>query len=198
MTLKNDPLELAIAKSLAEIFSKKDLNLDLLTIASIVEELESKLSNGEGRDGLIKQTKKKFIRAMVQAHLDESHFGHAKAKRGEPWTSTEMILKREEEEKEKELKEADSEEEEEESEEDEEDVSDAERGTHYHSAKRTTRGDTNPSKKKQQKRTGSGGKSTTSSTKEMKDPNKPKGPQGPYMCFVSHNREKIVKEFPGI
>lgn len=32
----------------------------------------------------------------------------------------------------------------------------------------------------------------------MKDPNKPKGPQGPYMCFVSHNREKIVKEFPGI
>ena len=75
---------------------------------------------------------------MVQAHLDESHFGHAKAKSGEPWTSTEMILKREEEEKEKELKEADSEEEEE-SEEDE-DVSDAERGTHYHSAKRTTRG----------------------------------------------------------
>ena len=198
MTLKNDPLELAIAKSLAEIFSKKDLNLDLLTIASIVEELESKLSNGEGQNGLIKQTKKKFIRAMVQAHLDESHFGHAKAKSGEPWTSTEMILKREEEEKEKELKEADSEEEEEESEEDEEDVSDAERGTHYHSAKRTTRGDTNPSKKKQQKRTGSGGKSTTSSTKEMKDPNKPKGPQGPYMCFVSHNREKIVKEFPGI
>ena len=115
MTLKNDPLELAIAKSLAEIFSKKDLNLDLLTIASIVEELESKLYNGEGRDGLIKQTKKKFIRAMVQAHLDESHLGHAKAKRGEPWTSTEMILKREEEEKEKELKEADSEEEEEES-----------------------------------------------------------------------------------
>jgi len=194
MTLKNDPLELAIAKSLAEIFSKKDLNLDLVTIASIVEELETK--SGE-QNGLIKQTKKKFIRAMVQAHLDESHFGHAKAKRGEPWTSMEMILKGEEEEKEKEkeLKE-DSDDEEEES--DDEDVSDAERGTYYHSAKRTTRGDTNPSKKKQQKRTGSGGKSTTSSTKEMKDPNKPKGPQGPYMCFVSHNREKIVKEFPGI
>ncbi len=68
MTLKNDPLELAIAKSLAEIFSKKDLNLDLLTIASIVEELETKLSDGEGRDGLIKQTKKQTRQNEMNTH----------------------------------------------------------------------------------------------------------------------------------
>ena len=48
-------------------------------------------------------------------------------------------------------------------------------------------------KKKGKKR-----KRSSRKEKEIKDPNKPKGPQGPYMCFVSHNRDKIIKEFPGI
>jgi len=64
-TINNDELEIAIAKSLAEIFSSKDLNLELLTVASIVDQLETKLNRTN-----LKQTKKKFIRAMVKAHLD--------------------------------------------------------------------------------------------------------------------------------
>ena len=44
----------------------------------------------------IKRTKKKYVRFMVQAHIDENHPQHEKAKRGEPITSATLI---EEEEK---------------------------------------------------------------------------------------------------
>jgi len=186
-TINNDELEIAIAKSLAEIFSSKDLNLELLTVASIVDQLETKLNRTN-----LKQTKKKFIRAMVKAHLDESHVGHERAKRGEPWTSSEKIREEEEEE----LKREQEEEEEEEESEDEESEEEEEEG--YYSGKRTTRGDTKPSSRKKFKANVRVVKAPRRREIEIKDPNKPKGPQGPYMCFVSHNREKIIKEFPGI
>jgi chromatin remodeling complex protein RSC6 len=128
---------------------------------------------------------------MVKAHLDESHVGHERAKRGEPWTSSEKIREEEEEELKREQEEEEEESEDEESEEEEEEGG-------YYSGKRTTRGDTKPSSRKKFKANVRVVKAPRRREIEIKDPNKPKGPQGPYMCFVSHNREKIIKEFPGI
>ena len=186
---ENDALEVSIAKALAAILSSDSCNLERLTIASIVDRLETSLEGHVAEDERrIKRTKKKYVRHMVQAHIDENHPHHEKAKRGEPITSATLI------------------EEEEKREEDEEEESDVDSETDeggaekYYSAKRTTRGDTKPTKKKARVGDKKGKKRKRSSTKEkeIKDPNKPKGPQGPYMCFVSHNRDKIIKEFPGI
>ena len=189
LSYENDALEVSIAKSLAEILSSESCNLERLTIASIVDRLEQSLERDVAEDEKkIKRTKKKYVRFMVQAHIDENHPQHEKAKRGEPITSATLI---EEEEK----REDDEFEEEEEEESDVDSDTDTKEGADekYYDAKRTTRGDTKPTKKKGKKR-----KRSSRKEKEIKDPNKPKGPQGPYMCFVSHNRDKIIKEFPGI
>lgn len=187
---ENDALEVSIAKALAAILSSDSCNLEGLTIASIVDRLETSLEGHVAEDERrIKRTKKKYVRHMVQAHIDENHPHHEKAKRGEPITSATLI---EEEEK--------REEEDEEEESDVDSETDEGGAEKYYSAKRTTRGDTKPTKKKARVGDKKGKKRKRSSTKEkeIKDPNKPKGPQGPYMCFVSHNRDKIIKEFPGI
>ena len=94
---ENDALEVSIAKSLAEILSSESCNLERLTIASIVDRLEQSLERDVAEEEKkIKRTKKKYVRFMVQAHIDENHPQHEKAKRGEPITSATLI---EEEEK---------------------------------------------------------------------------------------------------
>ena len=106
---ENDALEVSIAKSLAEILSSESCNLERLTIASIVDRLEQSLERDVAEEEKkIKRTKKKYVRFMVQAHIDENHPQHEKAKRGEPITSATLI---EEEEKRDEFEEEEEEEE---------------------------------------------------------------------------------------
>jgi len=179
-------IENQIAKVLVIIM--RDADLQTLTVSTIVTELEARLKKQSLKE------KKKFIRSMIAVHLDEQHPMHAHVKEGKP-------VREEEDENVKKNKNKESNDDEEEDDDDDDDdevSSDEEEEEEFVSAKRTTRGDTNPTKKRSRASKDDGRGGAKKNDVKIKDPNKPKGAQGPYMCFVQHNRDKIMKEFPGI